>query len=126
MRQFLRFLLLPLNTMIPISSFSSYDANKSRLKQNLGEMLTHIALPRKHNLLSFEVFTLCPLQLASLRYHAFNFRAPLFYYKCAVFPCIRGIFLLPSIYAYSHCANSPPLIFSLDARKLKGREFSWE
>ena len=53
--------------------------------------------------------------------HPFNFRAPLFYCKFAVFYSFVAFFLLPLIFAHLHCANFLPLIFA-QARcaKIKG------
>ena len=56
--------------------------------------------------------------------HPFNFRAPLYYCKFAVFLFIRGIFSPLLIFALSCCANLLSLNFA-QARcaKFKGREF---
>ena len=53
--------------------------------------------------------------------HPFNFRAPLYYCKFAVFSFIRGIFSPISIFALSYCANLLPLNFA-QARCAKIKE----
>ena len=53
----------------------------------------------------------------------FDFRAPLFCCKFAVFHSFVAFFLLPLIFAHLYCANLLPLIFVQDkCANIKGRE----